>query len=200
MMPVHPKNEITFLMIKPDGVRRGLIGDIIHRIERTGLKIVALRMIHATREKIDGFYPKDEKWIARLGEKTLAVYQKYGYDPIKELGTDRPEKIGIMVRQWLLDFMTSAPVVPMAVKGIHAVDKVRRLAGDTMPTNAGLGSIRGDFSVDSAAAANRDKRAVFNLVHATETQEEANKEMNYWFDESELTDYRRSDDEVMLPR
>ena len=199
-MSAHPQDELTFLMIKPDGVRRGFMGEIIRRVERAGLKIIALKMVQATREEMNGFYPKDEKWISRLGEKTLATYEKYGYDPIKELGTDKPKEIGRMVREWLLDFMTSAPVVPMSIKGIHAVNKVRKLAGDTMPANAEFGTIRGDLSVDSAAAANRDKRAVFNLVHATETQEEAEKEMKHWFDEGELTDYRRSDDEVILPK
>jgi nucleoside-diphosphate kinase len=195
----HPKQEITFLMIKPDGVRRGLIGEIIKRIERIGLKIIALKMTQASREKVSGFYPTDERWIARLGEKTLATYAKFGYDAIKELGTDKAEEIGPMVRNWLLDFMTSAPVVPMAIQGVHAVDKVRKLIGDTMPANADFGTIRGDLSFDSAAAANRDKRAVFNLVHATETPEEAEKELRYWFSSEEMASYRRSDDEVMLP-
>ncbi len=198
-MATHPKQEITFLMIKPDGVRRGLIGEIIKRIERVGLKIVALKMTQASREKVSGFYPTDERWIARLGEKTLATYAKFGYDPIKELGTDKAEEIGPMVRTWLLDFMTSAPVVPMAIQGVHAVDKVRKMIGDTMPTNADFGTIRGDFSFDSAAAANRDKRAVFNIVHATETQEEAATEIAYWFTKEELGSYRRADEEVMLP-
>jgi nucleoside-diphosphate kinase len=196
---IHPKQELTFLMIKPDGVRRGLIGEIIKRIEQSGLKIVALKMTQASREKVSGFYPTDERWIARLGEKTLATYAKFGYDAIKELGTDKAEEIGPMVRNWLLDFMTSAPVVPMAIQGVHAVGKIRKMIGDTMPTNADFGTIRGDFSFDSAAAANRDKRAVFNIVHATETQEEAATEIAYWFMKEELTSYRRADEEVMLP-
>ena len=197
MIQSHPKNEVTFLMIKPDGVRRGYIGEVINRIEKIGLKIIALKMVQATREKISGFYPSDTKWINRLGEKTLGTYQKYGYDPIKELGTDKPEVIGKMVREWLVDYMTSAPLVPMVIKGIHAVSKVRKLAGDTMPANAEFGTIRGDLSADSAAAANRDKRAVFNVVHATETPEEAERELRYWFEKEELTDYRRSDDEII---
>jgi nucleoside-diphosphate kinase len=198
-MAIHPKQEVTFLMIKPDGVRRGHIGEIIKRIERVGLKIVALKMIQANREKVSGFYPTDQTWITRLGEKTLSTYAKFGYDPVKELGTDKAEEIGPMVRTWLLDFMTSAPVVPMAIQGVHAIDKVRKLIGDTMPANADFGTIRGDLSFDSAAAANRDKRAVFNLVHATETQDEAETEVKYWFSLEELVNYRRSDDEVMLP-
>jgi nucleoside-diphosphate kinase len=194
-----PKSEVTLLMVKPDGVRRGLVGNIISRIERVGLKVVALKMLDAPRKQMDGFYPNDEKWIARLGEKTLATYDKYGYDPVQELGTNKPLEIGHMVRGWLLDFMISAPVVLTVLKGVHAVEIVKKLVGDTMPANAESGTIRGDLSIDSAAAANRDKRAVFNLVHRSETLEEAEKEVSHWFSRDELADYRRSDDEVMFP-
>src|SRR3989344_7647428 len=155
-MAQHPREEITFLMAKPDAVQRGLSGEIIARIEQVGLKVVGLRMFHPTVKQVDNHYPQDEAWITRLGTKTLATYAKYGYDAQKELGTDKAEEIGPMVRKWLLDFMTSGPVVVMAVKGVHAVGMVRKLAGHTMPSDAELGTIRGDFSVDSAAAANRD--------------------------------------------
>ncbi|MEK9174652.1 MAG: nucleoside-diphosphate kinase, partial [Patescibacteria group bacterium] len=130
----HPKEEITFLMVKPDGVKRGLTGEIIKRIEQRNLKIIALGMVHPSRAKIDGHYPKNSQWIHRLGEKTLATYQKYGYDAKKELGTTNADKIGKMVRNWLLDFMCSGPVVIMIIKGVHAVDMVRKLAGSTMPS------------------------------------------------------------------
>jgi len=198
-MVKHPKEELTFLMIKPDGVRRGCIGDVIQRIEKTGLKIVALKMMIASQKKIDGFYPSDPDWITRVGGKTLATYKKFGYDAISELGTENPLEIGKQVREWLMTFMTSGPVVPMAIKGAHAVSKIRKLAGATMPTDAEFGTIRGDYSFDSAAAANRDKRAVFNIVHATETPEEANRELSYWFTPEEMCEYRSADDTVMLP-
>ncbi len=181
-------------MIKPDGVRRGLTGEIIRRIEQRGLKIVALAMESPERAKFDGHYPKDPKWITRLGEKTLATYQKYGFDPIKELATDKAEAIGPMVRKWLLDFMTSGPVVKMIVEGVHAVDMVRKIAGNTMPSGAEMGTIRGDYSVDSAASANRDKRAVYNLVHASETPDEAKHEIGYWFTEKEIHEYTRTNE------
>ncbi len=190
-MAQHPKQEQTFVMVKPDGVRRGLTGEIIRRIEQRGLKIVALSMESPVRAKFDGHYPKDERWITRLGEKTLATYQKYGFDPRQELGTDKAEKIGPMVRGWLLDFMTSGPIVKMAVQGVHAVDMVRKIAGNTMPSTAEMGTIRGDYSVDSAASANRDKRAVYNLVHASETPDEAKHEIAYWFTEKEIHAYAR---------
>jgi len=199
-MSKHPREEITFLMAKPDAVQRGLTGEIIRRIEQVGLKIVGLRMFSPTNKQIDDHYPKDEAWITRLGEKTLATYAKYGYDANKELGTDKAEKIGPMVRSWLLKFMDSGPVVVMVIKGVHAVEMTRKIAGSTMPSDSELGTIRGDFSVDSAAAANRDKRAVYNLVHASETEDEAEHEIKHWFRKSaDLSDYERSDEMVMYP-
>src|SRR3989338_1114562 len=177
----NPKDERTFLMIKPDGVRRGLTGEIIRRVEQVGLKIVALKLYRPTVEQVDTHYPKDEAWITRLGQKTLSTYEKFGYDAVKELGTNKAEEIGPMVREWLINFMTSGPVVIMVVQGVHAVNMMRKLSGPTMPADAELGTIRGDFAVDSAAAANRDKRAVFNLVHASETAEEAAHETGHWF-------------------
>lgn len=187
----NPKEERTFLMIKPDGVRKGLIGEIIKRIEQRDLKIVALEMFLATREDIDNHYPKDEKWIRRLGEKTLDSYSKYGYDPLKEIGTDDPLEIGKQVREWLIEFMTSAPMVKMIIQGIHAVDIVRKIVGPTVPAKAEMGTIRGDFSIDSPVLANKEKRAIMNLVHASETPEEAEHEINYWFGSQKVYDYKR---------
>lgn len=194
----HPKEEKTFLLIKPDGVARGLTGEIIRRVEQRGLKIVALAMEQANHRKVDNHYPKDPKWIHRLGEKTLATYEKYGFDAMKELMTDDPDAIGQLVREWLVDFMASAPVVKMVIKGVHAVDMVRKLAGATMPSDALIGTIRGDYSIDSAALANRQKRAVRNIVHASETAQEAAHEIKHWFSEKDIHDYERSDETVMF--
>jgi len=194
----NPKEEKTVLIIKPDGVKRGLVGEIIARVEKRGLKVIALRMVRASKEQIDGHYPKDRAWIKRLGEKSLKTYQEHGMDPKKELGTDDPLKIGEMVRSWLIDFLTSGPVVKMVIKGIRAVDMVRKIVGPTMPTAAEMGTIRGDFSVDDAAAANRDKRAVHNIVHASETPEEAEHEIKYWFAPEEIYDYKRAEEDIMF--
>ncbi len=188
---VRFKEEKTFVMLKPDAVQKGLIGEVISRFERRDLKIVALEMFQPTIKQIDNHYPKDSKWIARLGEKTLSTYQKYGIDPKKELGTSDPEKIGKMVRKWLVDYMTSAPLVRMVVQGIHAVDMVRKITGQTLPYLAEMGTVRGDFSVDSPVLANIEKRAVANLVHASETQTEAAHEINFWFGKSSIFKYKR---------
>ncbi len=181
MQKKHPKEEITFVILKPDAVRKGLIGEVIKRFEQRDLKVVALEMFQPTHQLIDDHYPKDEAWIRRLGQKTLATYEKYGYDAIEQLGTKDDLEIGKMVRKWLLDFMTSAPLVKMVVQGIHAVDVVRKIAGVTMPAFADMGTIRGDYSIDSPALANSEKRAVMNLLHASETPEEAEHEIEHWF-------------------
>lgn len=178
---MHPKEEKTFVLIKPDGVRKGLVGEIVSRLEQRDLKIVALEMFHASRKEMDKHYPSDEKWLRRIGEKTMATYSKYGYDVKRDFGTSDLTRIGKTVRSWLLDFMSSAPMVKMVVQGVHAVDMVRKIVGPTMPYLAEMGTIRGDFSADSAISANMEKRAVFNLVHASETPQEAKHEIEHWF-------------------
>ncbi len=186
------KKDRTFVMVKPDGVKKGLVGEIIRRFEQRDLKIIALEMFKPTIEQIDNHYPKDEVWIRRLGQKTLGTYEKYQIDPIETLGTNDDLEIGKKVRGWVLDYMISAPLVRMVVEGVHAVDMVRKICGATLPNMADMGTIRGDFSVDSPAVANMEKRAVMNLVHASETAEEAKHEIKHWFGDREVIfDYDR---------
>lgn len=189
----NPKTERTFVLVKPDGVRKGLVGEIINRFERRDMKVVALEMFQASFKEMDDHYPKDEKWISRLGEKTLNTYQKYGYDVEADFETNDLLEVGKVVRGWLVDFMISAPMVKMVVEGVHAVDMIRKIVGPTMPYLAEMGTIRGDFSADSPALANKEKRAVLNLVHASETPEEAKHEIKHWFDnpESAIHTYKR---------
>lgn len=198
-MIYHRFIEQTALIIKPDGVRRGLAGEIISRLERMGLKVVGLKMVKPTKSHIDDFYPKEKAWMSRLGEKTLKTYQQYGVDANEELGTNDPYEIGKMVRNWIIEtWLAGAPVVVMAVEGVHAIANVRALVGDTMPTFAQPGTIRGDFSIDSAVIANLVGRAVKNIVHASENLEEAKHEIEHWFSPEELFTYSRADEEVIV--
>lgn len=191
----HIKEEKTFVLIKPDGVKKGLIGEVIKRFEQRDLKVVALEMFQPSHQMIDDHYPKDEAWIERLGNKTLATYEKYGIDAVKELGTSDPKELGKMVRKWLLEYMTSAPLVRMVIQGVHAVDVVRKIAGPTMPYLADMGTIRGDFSIDSPAIANSEKRAVANVIHCSETPQEAEHEIRHWFGKAVIHAYKRFGEE-----
>jgi nucleoside-diphosphate kinase len=121
-----------------------------------------------------------------LGQKTLGTYEKYGIDPVEKLGTADDLELGTMVRGWVVDYMVSAPLVRMVVEGVHAVDMVRKICGATLPNLADMGTIRGDYSVDSPAVANTERRAVMNLVHASETPEEAKHEIEHWFGSREV--------------
>jgi nucleoside-diphosphate kinase len=195
------KKQRTFAMIKPDGVMRGLTGEILRRIELSGLKIVALKMIRATKEQIIAHYPmSDQAWVDRLGEKGLSTFEGLKLDPKMYLGTDNKTEIGRSVAQSLIDYMTSGPVVPMVIEGIQAVDMVRKLAGHTLPYKAEMGTIRGDFSVDSPAVANVEKRAIHNLFHASETLEEAEREIALWFSPEEIMHYSRAGDDIMYSK
>ena len=173
--------ERTFVLIKPDSIKRGLIGEIISRFERVGLKIEDLRMIQASSEVVAQLYPDDEKWLRSVGNKMSQTYKKYEKDIVSEMGTDDTLELGKMVRQWLVDYTASEPVVIMILVGNHAVDLVRKLIGDTNPIFAQPGTIRGDFSMDSADNANSSGRAIYNLVHASGGQEEAEREIALWF-------------------
>lgn len=187
----NPKEERTFVIVKPDGVRKGLVGEIIKRFEQRDLKVVALEMFQSSHKEMDNHYPKTERWLERIGEKTKHTYEKYGYDIKKDFGTTNNIRIGRIVRGWLIDFMTSAPMVKMVIEGVHAVDMVRKIVGPTMPYLAEMGTIRGDFSADSPALANAEKRAVYNLIHASETPEEAKHEISHWFGKKPIFKYKR---------
>jgi len=192
------QRERTLVLIKPDAVKRGLIGEVISRIERVGLKIVGMQMTKPTVEHFNKHYPGSDDFLRIIGGKTLETYKKFEMDPAKEMGTDDPLAIGRPVRGWLMDFMTSGPIVKMAVEGLHAVSTVRKIVGSTMPEQAAPGTIRGDFSADSSSLANAKKRSVKNLIHASGTLEEAVQEVNLWFLSNELFPFERADEEILF--
>lgn len=192
------KLERTFVLVKPDGVKRGLVGEIIHRFEQRGLKVIALKLLVASREQAHEHYPNTDAWLSGMGNKTLEFYAKYGKDPLKEIGTSDPLEIGKRVAGWNVDFLTSGPVVAMVVSGLHAIDMVRKIVGATFPAKAEMGTVRGDYSVDSGVLANADKRAVHNLVHASGEPSEATHEINHWFAPEEVHDYRRAEEDIMF--
>ena len=187
----------TLVILKPDIVKRGLIGEIINRFEKAGLKIVALKMLWMTREQAELFYPSSEEWYISVGMKTITRYKEIGLDPKREFGTEDPLYIGKRVKEWLVDFIASGPVVAMVLEGVNAVEVVRKLVGPTEPAKAPPGTIRGDYSHMSIAYANWNKIALRNVVHASENEEEARREINIIFKSSEIYEYKRNIEEVI---
>lgn len=194
----HPKEERTVLLIKPDGVKRGLIGEIVNRIEERGLKIIAIKMIIASQEQAKKHYPGTKEWLIGMGNKTLENYKEYKKDAKKEIGTNDPLKIGQKIYKWNVDFLCSGPMVAVLIQGIHAVDMIRKIVGHTLPSKAEMGTIRGDYSVDSPILANLGKRALHNVVHASGDEKEAKHEIKHWFKESEIHNYTRAEEDIMF--
>lgn len=186
------------MLVKPDGVKRGLVGEVIKRIEQRGLKVIAMKMIQVSEQHAHDHYPGTDEWLKGMGGKTLETYQKYNKDVIKELGTADSLEIGKIIYQWNTDFLTSGPVVAMVVSGIHAIDMVRKIVGKTIPAFAEMGTVRGDFSVDSPVLANDGKRAIHNVVHASGDPHEAAHEIQHWFSTEEIHDYVRAEEDVMF--
>ena len=194
----HIKQERTLVLLKPDGVKRGLVGEVFSRLERRGLKIVAVKMVSVDRKHLERHFPSDPEWIARLGDKGLKTFAEYKLDAKEHMGTDDRKEIGAKVKESLFVYMSSGPIVAAVVEGFHAIDMVRKVAGHTLPVFAEMGTVRGDYSVDSPAIANVEGRAIKNIMHASENPEEAANEIDLWFDKSELHDYERAETDTMF--
>jgi len=173
----------TLIILKPHAVLRGLTGRILARFEDMGLVISELKLFRESAQFWAGFYPSDEQWLANVGSKTLDSCREIGINVEHELNTTDPLKIGRTVKGWLADHMSSGPCIAAILEGNEAARKVRKVCGATLPHAASPGTIRFDFSTDSPALANKEKRPVFNLIHATDPDEEGalEKELTYIF-------------------
>ncbi len=188
----HPSKEQTFVIIKPDGVQRSLIGDIIGRIERAGLKISGIKFVVPTAEQCWTHYNKDEAWFQAKGEKIYNQRKEAGLPLEKEAIEYGRDIIGQLVK-----FMTSGPVVTMVIEGNQAVANVTRLVGGTEPLTADIGTIRGDLTLDSYDLAGIDGRAVRNLIHCSDKPEEAQREIAIWFKPEEIVSYRLVAEQIL---
>ena len=178
--------ERTLVVIKPDGVQRSLIGEIIGRYERMGLKLVGMKLMLATPEHVEKHYLLEPAWKENVGKKAIEGYRKKGLTP----PTEDPIEVGNAVVERLKSYMTSGPVIAMVWQGAHAVEIVRKITGGTEPRSSDVGTIRGDFVMDSYQMADSGDRAIRNLIHASGSVDEANNEIDLWFNKDEITNYR----------
>lgn len=188
----HPKKERTFVILKPDAIQRGLVGEILSRFERSGLKTVAMKMLVATEDQCFRHYNKNDEWYEKKGAKAVENMQNRGVSPEKpaiEYGKD--------IIRALAKYMTAGPSICLVLEGNKSVAVVTKLVGTTEPTTSDVGTIRGDLTLDSYDAANFDGRAVRNLVHCSESPEEALREIPIWFDDAELISYRHIQDAML---
>jgi nucleoside-diphosphate kinase len=188
----NPKKERTLVILKPDAIQRGLVGEIIKRLENTGLKLVALKMILADEERLWKHYEKDEAWFLKKGERTIAERQAAGL-PIEKDATE----YGKDIIRGLVKFMSSSPVVPMVWEGNQAVGIVKKIIGSTEPLTSDSGTIRGDFTLDSYELSSLDSRAVRNLAHCSDPVTDAEREIPIWFGDNEILRYRLIAEQIL---
>lgn len=188
----HPKHERTFVIVKPDGVQRGLIGEILRRFERSGLKLVYLKFAMLDEKKLWDHYGKDDEWFTRKGTNIVEERKKAGLPVEKE-----PIEYGKDIIRALVTFMTSGPVVVMVWEGNQAVAVVKKLVGGTEPATSDVGTIRGDLTVDSYTIAAVDDRAVRNLIHCSDEPKEAQREIKLWIDEKEILNYKLFNEQIL---
>lgn len=182
----------TLVIIKPDAVQRTLVGEIIARFERVGLKLVAMKMVHADDGTVEKHYLADPNWRETVGEKVLLSIREKGGQ------TDKTAReLGEKVLRQLKKFMTAGPVVVVALEGAHAIPLTRKLVGGTEPLSSDVGTIRGDFVLDSYALADGTDRAIRNAVHASSSVADAEKEISVWFQPGDLLMYETVHERIL---
>jgi nucleoside-diphosphate kinase len=184
--------ERTLILVKHDGVQRGLVGEIIKRFEQRGLKIAGLKMVMPSEDLADKHYRMTPEWIEKLAKNTRAAADAKG----KKM-TETDYQIAERVKKWNMKYLTEGPVVAIVWEGYHAIEIGRKLVGHAEARQAAIGTIRGDYTVESYEMADNLERPLRNLVHASGNKEEADTEVRLWFSESEIHDWKRKDWEVM---
>lgn len=188
-------HERTLVVLKPDSIQRSLVGEIISRFERKGLKIVAMKMVLPTSELARKHYDMPEEDLTALGMKAINAYKEKGID-IKKT----PLEIAHDIQKRLVRYLTTGPVIAMVLEAAHAVEVVRKIRGGTNPLTADLGSITADLTIDSYFISDPDERAVRNLVHASGSREEAEREIKLWFRADEIVDYDLAIEKILYDK
>ncbi|MFH1506317.1 MAG: nucleoside-diphosphate kinase [archaeon] len=184
--------EKTLVILKPDSVQRALVGEIIQRFEKCGLKIVALKMTYADKTLAAKHYTDDEEWLKSVGKKSVDSYKAKGID----MGMTELE-VGTRIRNQLIDYISMSPTVAIVLEGNNAVAHVRKIVGPTSPEHAAPGTIRGDYSFDTYQLGDESNRPIQNLIHASESPKIGEQEIKLWFKPEELHVWQRIDEPLL---
>lgn len=191
-------NEQTLLILKPDAVKRGLVGTIIETFEKTGLKLMAAKMVRPNKEVIKNHYPGTDEWIREMGEKTLSSFKNAGMDVKKAMGTTDALQLGTFVYERLINYWMEGPIIAMVWQGPNAVSICRKLRGHTIPALAEVGSIHATYLYDSSVLSSSLNRVVKTFIHASGSIDEAKREIDYWFKGEQFVEYEREIDKIYI--
>ncbi len=181
--------EKTLIIIKPDGVQRGLIGIVFDTLESTGLKLMACKMVQPDEKTIENHYPHSQEWIEEMGNKTLTNFKNLGVDAKDHFKKTDALSVGQEVRKRLIKYWLEGPIVVTTWQGPNAVSVARKMRGHTFPVDADPGTLHAAYGFDSPLLATLKDRVVKTFIHASGSVEEANREIDYWFAGYEFKDY-----------
>jgi nucleoside-diphosphate kinase len=190
--------ERTLIILKPDAVKRGLVGKVIETFENVGLKLMAAKMLRPDEQVIKNHYPGTSEWLKEMGEKTLTSFKQSGDDVMKTFKTEDPEKLGQFIYDRLIKYWMEGPIVVMVWQGQNAVTVARKLRGHTIPALADPGTLLAQYSFDSSPLSASLDRVVKTFIHASGSMNEAKREIKYWFGEAEFKSYQREIDDLYL--
>lgn len=174
--------ERTLVLIKPDVLQRQLVGEIITRFERKGIKMTAIKMLNATKEQVGEHYEGEEAYLIETGEKAKKGAMARGEDVSKWNSLEQGKKI----RQRNINYLTCGPIVAIVFEGFGVISQVRKILGSTSPAEGDIGTIRNDYSLDTYALADSIDRSTMTMLHASDSVENAERELKIWFKESEI--------------
>ena len=190
--------ERTLIILKPDAIQRGLIGNILETFENAGLKLLAAKMVKPSQEVIKKHYPGNKEWIMEMGEKTRASFKKAKLDVKEKMGTDDAYELGNFVYERLIKYWQEGPIIVSVWEAPSAVVIARKLRGHTIPTLAEPGTLHAQYSYDSSVLSSALDRVVKTFIHASGSIEEAEREIKYWFPDTEFKNYERDSDSLYL--
>ncbi len=174
--------ERTLILMKPDVLQRQIVGEILSRFERKGFKIVAVKMLNATKTQVGEHYAADEQYLIETGEKAKKGAEMRGQD----VSNWNSLEWGKIIRERNIAYLTCGPILAVVLEGPSVISSVRKVLGSTSPADGDVGTIRADYSFDSYALADVVARSTRTMLHASDSVENAQREIKIWFKENEI--------------
>lgn len=174
--------ERTLILMKPDVLQRQIVGEILSRFERKGFKMVAVKMLNATKAQVGEHYTAEEQYLIETGEKAKKGAEMRGQD----VSNWNSLEWGKIIRERNIAYLTCGPILAVVLEGPSVVSSVRKVLGSTSPADGDVGTIRADYSFDSYALADVVARSTRTMLHASDSAENAQREIKIWFKENEI--------------
>ena len=178
------RHERSLVIIKPDAVARHLVGELISRFERKGLKMVGMKLVWPDEARASRHYTDSEEWLASSGQRTYDNFVTQGVTPPAE-----PRELALNTRRKLMESLTAGPAVFLVLEGAHVIEVVRKLRGATNPRAADVGTVVFDYTIDSFELSDAGDWAARNILHGSDSPENAVDEIAIWFKPEELLSY-----------